>query len=69
MDSGKRQGVVDTFKGVMAAFLGVQSRQKHEEDFAKGSAISYIIVALIFVCLFIAVIITVVNLVMSSAGL
>ncbi|MDH5182874.1 MAG: DUF2970 domain-containing protein [Gammaproteobacteria bacterium] len=69
MDSEKKQGILTTFKSVIAAFLGVQSRRQHEEDFAKGSAGTYIIVALIFVILFVAAVITVVRLVMSSAGL
>lgn len=69
MTAENRQGIWATMKGVVAAFLGVQSRQQHEEDFAKGSASSYIIVALVFVILFIGIIIAVVNLVMSSAGM
>lgn len=64
-----KQGIFSTFKSVVAAFLGVQSRRQHEEDFAKGSASTYIIVALIFVVLFIAAVMTIVNLVMSSAGM
>lgn len=69
MSRENRQGFFATFKGVIAAFMGVQSRQQHEEAFAKGSVISYIVIGLSVVVLFIAIVITVVSLVLSSAGL
>lgn len=68
MEKERKQGFAATFKAVIAAFLGVQSRQQHEEDFAKGSAPRYIIVAVVFVVMFIAIIISVVKLVMSLSA-
>ena len=64
----EKQNILITFKSVLAAFIGVQSRKQHEEDFARGSVVSYIVVAIVFVLIFIAVVITVVNLVMASAN-
>ena len=66
--SREKQSILMTFKSVMAAFMGVQSRKQHEEDFSRGSAVSYIIVAIVFVLMFIAVVLTVVNLVMASSS-
>lgn len=68
MSSGEKQGLWDTFKGVWAAFLGVQSSKRHEEDFAKGSATNYIIIGLVFVVIFILVVVGVVNIVLSNVG-
>lgn len=68
MSDGEKQGLWDTFKGVWAAFLGVQSSKKQEEDFTKGSATNYIIVGLVFVVIFILVMVGIVNLVMSNVG-
>ncbi|MBD3609909.1 MAG: DUF2970 domain-containing protein [Gammaproteobacteria bacterium] len=67
MNNHRKQGLLQTFKGVMAAFLGVQSRQQHENDFRHGSAKNYIIVALVVVVGFILLVISVVQLVLTFA--
>ncbi|NOY67344.1 MAG: DUF2970 domain-containing protein [Gammaproteobacteria bacterium] len=53
---------------VMSAMIGVQSSKNHERDFAKGRPAAYIIVGIIMTVLFILTIWTVVNIVMSFAG-
>lgn len=52
----------------MAAFLGVQKSSHYERDFTHGKPWQYITLGIIGVVIFIAVIIGVVNLVMSLAG-
>lgn len=68
MANGEKQGLWATFKGVVAAFLGVQSRQQHEQDFSQGSATQYIVVGIIFVVVFILLVVGVVNIVLSNVG-
>ena len=47
------QSLFSVFRSVSASMFGVQSSKKHEEDFAKGSIASYIVVGLIATVIFI----------------
>ncbi|MEE9342530.1 MAG: DUF2970 domain-containing protein [Gammaproteobacteria bacterium] len=53
MKEKKGQSLLSVFKSVSASMFGVQGSKKHEEDFAKGSIVSYIIVGAIVTVLFI----------------
>lgn len=55
-------------KSVLAAMLGVQKRENYQRDFQHGKPSQYIILGLVFVTLFILIIVGVVNLVLSVAG-
>ena len=59
----------DVTKSVLAAMLGVQKSKNHERDFSYGKPWQYVIVGLIAVGVFIGILVTVVNVVMSSASL
>lgn len=59
----------DVTKSVLAAMLGVQKSKNYERDFQYGKPWQYVVVGLIAVGVFIGIIVTVVNVVMSSAGL
>ena len=68
-DNNKAPTLWDVTKSVLAAMLGVQKSKNHQRDFSYGKPWQYVIVGLIAVGLFIGILITVVNVVMSSAGL
>ena len=53
---------------VLASMFGVQSSSKHQEDFAHGKAIHYILVGLLVTAVFILSIWGVVKLVLSAAN-
>lgn len=55
-------------KSVFAAMLGVQKSENYERDFQHGKPWQYIFLGLVFVVVFILVLVGVVNLVMSLAG-
>ena len=59
----------DVTKSVLAAMLGVQKNKNYERDFQYGKPWQYVIIGLIAVAVFIGILVTVVNIVMSSAGL
>lgn len=61
-------GMWDVAKSVMAAFLGVQKSKHYERDFTHGKPWQYITLGIIGVVIFIAVILGIVNLVLSLAG-
>ena len=67
-DDKKEPSLLDVTRSVLWAFLGVQKSKNHERDFKHGKPSQYIIVGLIGIAIFIAIIISVVNLVMSLAG-
>ncbi len=67
--SNKAPSLWDVTKSVLAAMLGVQKSKNHQRDFQYGKPSQYIIVGLIAVAIFIGIIVTVVNIVMSSVGL
>jgi len=58
----------DVAKSVLWAFLGVQKSENYERDFKYGKPYQYIILGIIGVCIFIAIIISIVTLVLSLAG-
>ena len=58
----------DVTKSVLSALLGVQSRKNYERDFTHGKPWQYIVIGLVGVAIFIAIIVIVVRLVLSAAG-
>jgi hypothetical protein len=64
----KKPTLFQVIASVVAAAFGVQSTVNRERDFAAGSAKAYIIGGVIFTVLFVAAIVTVVNMVIKSAG-
>ncbi len=58
----------DVTKSVLAALLGVQSRKNYERDFTHGKPWQYIVVGLVGVAIFITIVVTVVRIVLASAG-
>lgn len=58
----------EVVKSVGASMFGVQSSAAHERDFRHGKPSQYIIVGLVATVLFILVVVGVVKLVMSVAG-
>lgn len=52
-------------KAVLGAFVGVQSEQQRQQDFASSSPIPYIVVGLVVTLLFVAVLLLVVKLVLA----
>lgn len=61
-------GLWEVTKSVLAAFLGVQSRKNYERDFTYGRPWQYIVIGLVGVGLFITLVVSVVMIVMSVAG-
>lgn len=68
-DNNKAPSLWDVTKSVLSAMLGVQKSKNYERDFQYGKPWQYVIVGLIAVGIFIGILVTVVNVVMSSAGL
>lgn len=64
----EKPGFFDIVKSTLAAALGVQSSKNRERDFKHGSLKSFIVAGVIFTVLFILGVITVVKLVLKSAG-
>jgi hypothetical protein len=64
----QKQGFFRIVASIWAAFLGVQKRERHEEDFAHGKASHYIVAGIIFVVMFILVVVGIVKLVLSLSG-
>jgi hypothetical protein len=71
-DSGPEKedkpGAMDVIKSTLAAALGVQSNKNRERDFKHGSLKTFIVAGIVFTVIFIATVITVVKLVLKSAG-
>ena len=65
----KAPNLWDVTKSVLAAMLGVQKSKNYERDFQYGKPWQYIVVGIVAVGVFIGIIVTVVNVVISSAGL
>lgn len=63
----KRQGIGSVITSVLAAFIGVQSNRKREEDFTKGKISTFIIAGLIGTTVFVLFIVGMVKLVMTLA--
>ena len=62
----KNSSINNTVKSVAAAFFGVQSNKNRERDFSEGKLSHFIIVGVIGVLLFIAVLLAIVMIVISS---
>ena len=62
-----RQSLGSVIRSVSASMFGVQSSSKHEEDFAKGDATTYIVVGLVATLLFVLAVWGVVQLVVHVA--
>jgi hypothetical protein len=58
-----RQSLGSVIRSVSASMFGVQSSSKHEEDFARGDARTYIVVGLVATILFVLAVWGVVQLV------
>ena len=65
--SQERQSLASVIRSVSASMFGVQSSSKHEEDFAKGDATTYIVVGLVATLLFVLAVWGVVQLVVHVA--
>ena len=59
--------LLQTFKSVLWAILGVQSRENLVRDFTRGKASHFIITGLVFVILFVLMLVLIVNVVLSFA--
>lgn len=64
----QKPGFMDVLKSTLAAALGVQSTKNRERDFTHGNIKTFAIAGVIFTVIFIAAIVTVVKLVLKSAG-
>ena len=58
----------DTIKSVAAAFFGVQSSRNREHDFTRGKPSHYLVIGVGMTLLFVLAVITVVRLILRSAG-
>lgn len=67
-DEKKQPSLLDVTRSVMWAFIGVQKSKNHERDFKHGKPSQYIIIGLIGIAIFISVIVTIVQFVLSLAG-
>ena len=67
-DNKQQPGLWQVAQSVGAALFGVQTSKNYERDFTRGKPSQYIILGLIGVAIFIGIIISVVMLVMSFAG-
>lgn len=59
--------MLSVIKSILAAFIGVQSNQNRQKDFTQGKASHFVIAGVIGVAVFIALLILIVNLVLSAA--
>ncbi|RHW77918.1 DUF2970 domain-containing protein [Colwellia sp. RSH04] len=59
--------MLSVIKSILAAFIGVQSNQNRQKDFTQGKASHFVIAGIIGVAVFIALLILIVNLVLSAA--
>lgn len=65
--TNKHQSLGSVISSVLAAFIGVQSDRKRQEDFTRGKISTYVIVGLAGTALFVGTIIGIVMLVMHLA--
>lgn len=62
----KYSSLINTFKSVASAFLGVQSNKNRERDFSEGKLSHFILVGVIGVIIFIVMLVTIVTLVIPN---
>lgn len=57
--------IIQVFKSVLAAFMGVQSEENRKRDFEQGSLKNYLIAGIVFTVVFIVAIVTLVSIVLG----
>ncbi len=67
-DQDRKLKPLQVISSVFAAGLGVQSSRNRERDFRQGNLKIFIAAGLVFTLLFIGTLVTIVRLVMRSAG-
>jgi hypothetical protein len=67
-DQPKAPSFMDAANSIFWAFLGVQSKNKHERDFTQGNPMHYIVMGIVGTLLFIVVVYFAVRLALSLAG-
>lgn len=65
MKEKQNAGIGQVFGSVLAAMIGVQSDKNRERDFEAANPKSFIIGGIVFTLIFIATVVTVVNVVVS----
>ena len=68
VDNNQTPTLWQVAKSVMAAMLGVQKSENFRRDFQYGKPSQYILLGIIFVTLFILILVGIVKLVLSLAG-
>ena len=69
MEKNQTPGFWQVAKSVLAAMLGVQKSENYQRDFQYGKPSQYIILGIIFVTLFVLILVGIVKLVLSLAGI
>jgi hypothetical protein len=69
VDKNQAPSLWQVAKSVLAAMLGVQKSENYQRDFQYGKPHQYIILGIIFVILFILILVGIVKLVLSLAGI
>ena len=64
----KAPSLLNVTRSVLWGMLGVQKLENYERDFTHGKPWQYIVIGLVAVAVFIGTLITIVNVVMSMAG-
>lgn len=67
-DRPRRPGFWQVVQSVLAGAFGVQTNEARKRDFQSGSPVPYVIGGVVFTVLLIAILVVVVNVVLSSAG-
>ena len=67
-DTGQRLGLRQVLGSVLAAFIGVQSNRNRLRDFRHGNPVHYIVAGAVMTLVFVLLIWTVVQLVLSTVG-
>ncbi len=57
--------IIQVFKSVFAAFMGVQSEANRKRDFEQGSLKTYLIAGVVFTVIFIGAIVALVSIVLG----
>ncbi|MFT4045258.1 MAG: DUF2970 domain-containing protein [Solimonas sp.] len=65
----RRIGLLATIGSVLMAMFGVQSRKARERDFSRGSPALFIAIGISMTIVFIVVLVTIVRLLLRSAGM
>ena len=65
-DSNRKVNIISILQSVMAAAIGVQSEKNRQRDFKHGKPIYFIIAGLVFLVIFIAIIVSIVQLVLPE---